>query len=92
MENQNDEKKINITNVGIYYFNAQLLKKYIPLIDNNNSQKEYYLTDIIKIIKNNCDINIETYLVEEHLKYQIMGVNTQEELKNLENEYKLNIL
>jgi bifunctional N-acetylglucosamine-1-phosphate-uridyltransferase/glucosamine-1-phosphate-acetyltransferase GlmU-like protein len=87
-----EEKKIDITNVGIYYFNAQILKKYIPLIDNNNSQKEYYLTDIIKIIKTYSDIKIETYQIEENLKYQIMGVNTQEELKNLEYEYKLNIL
>ena len=83
------EKKITITNVGIYYFNANILKKYIPLINNNNSQKEYYLTDIIKIMKQYSDINIETYQVEEELKYQIMGVNTQEELKNLEEEYNL---
>lgn len=83
------EKKINITNVGIYYFNATILKKYIPLINNNNSQKEYYLTDIIKIMRQFSDINIETYQIEEELKYQIMGVNTQEELKNLEKQYEL---
>lgn len=83
------EKKINITNVGIYYFNANILKKYIPLINNNNSQKEYYLTDIIKIMRQYSVINIETYQIEEELKYQIMGVNTQEELKNLEKQYEL---
>jgi UDP-N-acetylglucosamine diphosphorylase/glucosamine-1-phosphate N-acetyltransferase len=83
------EKKITVTNVGIYYFNANILKKYIPLINNNNSQKEYYLTDIIKIMRQYSDINIETYQIEEELKYQIMGVNTQEELKNLEEEYNL---
>ena len=84
-----EEKKIDITNVGIYYFNANILKKYIPLINNNNSQKEYYLTDIIIIIRQYSDINIETYQIEEELKYQIMGVNTQEELKNLEKQYEL---
>jgi len=84
-----EEKKINIINVGIYYFNGEILKKYIPIINNNNAQKEYYLTDIIKIIRQFSDINIETYQIEEEIKYQIMGVNTQEELKNLEKQYEL---
>jgi bifunctional N-acetylglucosamine-1-phosphate-uridyltransferase/glucosamine-1-phosphate-acetyltransferase GlmU-like protein len=44
----------------------------------------YYLTDIIKIIRNESDNPIETYLIEDSLKYQIMGVNTQEELRELE--------
>jgi bifunctional N-acetylglucosamine-1-phosphate-uridyltransferase/glucosamine-1-phosphate-acetyltransferase GlmU-like protein len=83
------EKKIDIINVGIYYFNCKLLKKYIPIINNNNSQNEYYLTDIIKIMREFSDVTMETYLVEEELKYQIMGVNTQEELKKLEKEYEL---
>jgi UDP-N-acetylglucosamine diphosphorylase/glucosamine-1-phosphate N-acetyltransferase len=80
------EKNIKITNVGIYLFHSSILKKYIPLIDNNNNQKEYYLTDIIKVIKNNIidNINIYTYCIEDNLKYQIMGVNTQEELLNLQ--------
>jgi bifunctional UDP-N-acetylglucosamine pyrophosphorylase/glucosamine-1-phosphate N-acetyltransferase len=83
-----NEKKINIINAGIYFFNSDILKKYIPLIDNNNVQKEYYLTDIIKIIRNNnSNIDIKTYLIEDQLKYQIQGVNTQEELKNLEDHY-----
>jgi len=84
----NIEKNINIVNVGIYFLNSDILKKYIPLIDNNNIQNEYYLTDIIKIIKN--EINIKTYLIEEELKYQISGVNTQQELINLENIYLKN--
>ena len=79
------EKEIDIVNVGIYFFKSFILKKYIPLIDNNNIQNEYYLTDIVKIIKN--DINIDTYLIEEELKYQILGVNTQQELLDLENKY-----
>ena len=81
-----DEKNIKITNVGIYYFHSTILKKYIPLIDNNNNQKEYYLTDIIKVIHNS--INIYTYCIEENLIYQIMGVNTQDELKLLENNFQ----
>jgi len=83
-----NQKKINIINAGIYLFSSNILKKYIPLIDNNNAQKEYYLTDIIKIIRNNdSNIDIKTYLIEEELKYQIHGVNAQQELKDLEEKY-----
>lgn len=79
-----EEKEINIVNVGIYFLKSELLKKYIPMIDNNNNQKEYYLTDIVKIIRRHTDINIHTYLIEDSMKHQIHGVNTQEELKKLQ--------
>jgi CTP:molybdopterin cytidylyltransferase MocA len=82
-----DEKNINIVNVGIYFFNSTILKNYIPLIDNNNIQNEYYLTDIIKIIRNESNIDINTYFIDDNLQYQIMGVNTQQELLDLENKY-----
>lgn len=88
-ECSDEEKNIDIVNVGIYYFNSKFLKKYIPNITNKNSQNEYYLTDIIKIMREFSDVTMETYLVEEELKYQIMGVNTQEELKKLEEYYEL---
>ena len=84
-----EERKIDIVNVGIYLFDSNILKKYIPLIDNNNIQKEYYLTDIVKILYKETDIEINTYLIEDNLKYQIYGVNTQEELKILENNKEL---
>jgi bifunctional N-acetylglucosamine-1-phosphate-uridyltransferase/glucosamine-1-phosphate-acetyltransferase GlmU-like protein len=83
------EKLINLVNVGIYLFNSNLLKTYIPLIDDNNVQNEYYLTDIVKIIRNNLNIEIDTYIVEEELKYQINGVNTKDELLLLETENKI---
>jgi bifunctional N-acetylglucosamine-1-phosphate-uridyltransferase/glucosamine-1-phosphate-acetyltransferase GlmU-like protein len=83
-----DERLIDITNVGIYYFNSMLLKKYIPMIDCNNVQKEYYLTDIVKVIREHSNISIETYIIEESMKYQIHGVNTKKELEDLEERYK----
>jgi UDP-N-acetylglucosamine diphosphorylase/glucosamine-1-phosphate N-acetyltransferase len=78
------QRKISIVNSGIYYITSQLLQLYIPFIENNNGQKEYYLTDIVKIIKNNSDISIKTYLIEESDNNLIRGVNTIEELFKLE--------
>jgi len=78
-----DQKNITIVNCGLYKFESELLLKYIPEIKNNNNQKEYYLTDILEILINN-NYKIETYLLEESENKYIMGVNNQEELKNLE--------
>jgi bifunctional N-acetylglucosamine-1-phosphate-uridyltransferase/glucosamine-1-phosphate-acetyltransferase GlmU-like protein len=50
-----------------------------PKITNDNAQNEYYLTDIVKYVN-----KIQIYLVPEHFKYQIYGVNTKDELKYLE--------
>jgi bifunctional N-acetylglucosamine-1-phosphate-uridyltransferase/glucosamine-1-phosphate-acetyltransferase GlmU-like protein len=82
-----EETKLNIINAGVYLLDSQTLKKYIPFIKNNNNQGEYYLTDIVKLIRRFSDINIETYLIEENINYQITGVNTQEELNLLEQYY-----
>jgi bifunctional UDP-N-acetylglucosamine pyrophosphorylase/glucosamine-1-phosphate N-acetyltransferase len=78
-----DQKNITIVNCGLYKFDSELLIKYIPEIKNNNNQKEYYLTDILEILINN-QYKIDTYLLDKSDNKYIMGVNNQEELKNLE--------
>ncbi len=81
------EKEIQIINAGIYLFHSTILKKYIPLITNDNAQNEYYLTDIVKVIRANSNINIDTYQIDDSLKHQIRGVNTQKELYELETNF-----
>jgi len=78
-----DQKNITIINCRLYKFESEILLKYIPEIRNNNNQKEYYLTDILEILINN-NYKIDTYLLDESENKYIMGVNNQEELKNLE--------
>lgn len=80
-----EEKEVKIVNVGIYYFQGSTLKTFIPKIQNKNAQKEYYLTDIVSLIRPNP---IYTYLVESDMTYQIHGINTQAELRKLENFVK----
>ena len=79
-----EEKLVNKINCGVYAFSTELLCKYIGEIDNNNSQGEYYLTDIVKLIKCNEDIIINTFDIPKKIQYQIMGVNTIEQLNELE--------
>lgn len=69
--------KIKEVNTGIYVAKAVVLQKYIPLIKNNNSKKEFYLTDLIDLA------------ISDQLKVQALlstntdvahGVNNQLEL------------
>jgi bifunctional N-acetylglucosamine-1-phosphate-uridyltransferase/glucosamine-1-phosphate-acetyltransferase GlmU-like protein len=62
-----------------------VLKTYIPSIDNNNKQKEYYLTSIIEKIREKEDLEFNLYKIPENRKYEVLGVNTQDELQNIEN-------
>ena len=80
-----DEKKISIINGGIYSFNIKLLLSYIDKINNNNNQKEYYLTQIFELFTND-NISIDFSLIKNI--EEISGINTQEELLILENYIK----
>jgi UDP-N-acetylglucosamine diphosphorylase/glucosamine-1-phosphate N-acetyltransferase len=77
------QRKINNINGGIYYIHGFILKNFIPLITNNNVQKEYYLTDIMKIVKDKSWNVIAAVLLDESDTHYISGVNTPEELELL---------
>ncbi|AGX41179.1 bifunctional UDP-N-acetylglucosamine diphosphorylase/glucosamine-1-phosphate N-acetyltransferase GlmU [Clostridium saccharobutylicum] len=46
-----EELKITEMNSGIYCFDIELLVKALDKLNNNNEQGEYYLTDVIEILK-----------------------------------------
>ena len=77
------QKQIQIVNTGIYYMDTTILQKYIPLITNNNKKEEFYLTDIVKIVKNNSWNVIHAVKLNESSNKYIMGVNSPEELIDL---------
>jgi len=84
------QRQVNIINSGIYIISSPILKNYVPKIKNNNAQGEYYLTDIVKLIveENNetgsQTIDINTFLIVGEENLYIRGVNTPEELAELE--------
>ena len=77
------EKKICEINAGIYLIQTRHIIGNIINITNNNNQKEYYLTDLFKILKEK-NVNIDTFKLNNSDNYQIKGVNTIEQLKELE--------
>lgn len=77
------ERLVKLINSGIYFIESKNLIKYIPLIKNKNIQSEYYLTDIIELmILDNIDI--KGHLINKDENQLILGVNTAEQLHNLE--------
>jgi len=77
-----EQKKIREVNGGIYLFDSKFLFETLPRISNDNGQKEYYLTDIIKIA---CDAALEVAVFKLDDADQLMGVNRPEELERLNN-------
>lgn len=75
------EKLVKEINSGIYCFNGKSLRESLDLLDNNNAQGEYYLTDTIKIIreKGNKVGAFNGSTIEE-----LMGVNSRVELSKAE--------
>jgi len=75
-----DELKIPFVNAGVYCFKKEVLEKYIPLLDNNNAQKEYYLTDVIEMaVKDNLNIKAIEVSVED-----FKGINSKKDLAEAE--------
>jgi len=67
-------------NAGIYAVDTALLERYIPQLDNDNAQAEYYLTDIIKMAVDDGRTVHPVYVAEEEFK----GVNSKLDLAHAE--------
>lgn len=71
------EKEINEINSGIYLINTSILFDLLQKITPDNNQKEYYLTDIIKLAQEQR-LNIQPFLFHE---YELLeGVNSRSDL------------
>ncbi|MBI3584069.1 MAG: NTP transferase domain-containing protein [Nitrospinae bacterium] len=78
-------KKIAEINSGIYCFKKDFLFNSLKKIDKNNLQQEYYLTDVVGLAFRSS-LKIETLIAED--PNEIMGINTQEELREAEARLK----
>lgn len=78
------EREINLVNCGIYYMNKKHLDKTIPNLSCDNAQNEYYITDICEMLKN----DITLFELRKNDQWQVMNVNTPEELEKANNLFK----
>lgn len=87
-----EEKAVKDANAGCYCFKSEALKQILPQIKPDNAQKEYYLTDAIKIAKD-MGLKCSAVWVDEQ---SFMGINDKFALsiaENLmQNEIKENLM
>jgi bifunctional UDP-N-acetylglucosamine pyrophosphorylase / glucosamine-1-phosphate N-acetyltransferase len=70
---------------GIMAAPTALLKKYLALLDNNNVQKEFYLTDVVK---HAVAAGTSVVAVKTTDAVQVAGVNSPVQLQELEREFQ----
>ncbi len=75
------EQQINEINSGIYLVNSRVLFEALSEVKNSNSQGEYYLTDIVGIIKARGE---KAHAFVAASFDEIQGINTNLQLENLE--------
>ncbi|MBR3163057.1 MAG: NTP transferase domain-containing protein [Clostridia bacterium] len=73
-----EQKEISEINAGIYCFDIEALLEALKEIKPNNSQGEYYLTDVIEIIGNK-GLKTGAVIVEDNT--EILGVNDRMQLQ-----------
>lgn len=83
-----EEKKINESNAGFYWFNARDLVYALDNITNNNAQNEYYITDSVEILLN-AGKNAGAYVVEN--SDVVLGANDRVQLNGLNTIMRNNI-
>ena len=75
-----EELKITTANAGIYQFCSKFLLENLPKLNNNNAQKEYYITDLVEMAINQGKVLKPLIVNEENFK----GVNSKVELADAE--------
>ena len=80
------ERDICEINTGMMAVAGQSLKRWVSALQNNNAQREYYLTDIIAMaVKEGVRINT----INPDSAVEIRGINDRAQLAELERYYQL---
>lgn len=80
-----EQRRINEINTGMLAVNAAQLRRWVAALDNNNSQSEFYLTDIIAMAVRD---GVAVQTVHPAAISEIMGINNRAQLAELERIYQ----
>lgn len=75
------EQEIKEINSGIFCFNGKALKYSLGKINDNNAQNEYYITDVIKVLKDE-GYRLGATIINDNT--EIHGVNSRAQLATSE--------
>ena len=80
-----DELAIREINAGFMAMSARRLAGWLARLTNRNSQKEYYLTDVVSLAVGE-GVPVRAVKVDE--AWEVAGVNSKRELAELERRYQ----
>lgn len=83
-----EEAAVQEINTGTYIFDNQKLFKALASVTNNNTQNEYYLTDVIGILTGGGEV-VQGYCMEDSA--ESIGVNDRVALAEAERLFKARI-
>ena len=79
------QRRISEINTGIMALPTTRLKDWISRLDNHNAQREYYLTGIVPLA---IEDKVALASVKAGDRWEILGVNSKEQLAELERIYQ----
>ena len=81
-----EQRQIQEINTGIYAVSNAKLHEWLPRLNNNNAQGEYYLTDIVAMALAD---GLHVASVAPERTFEVEGVNDRLQLAALEKQYQL---
>jgi bifunctional UDP-N-acetylglucosamine pyrophosphorylase/glucosamine-1-phosphate N-acetyltransferase len=84
-----EEKRIGEVNAGIYVFDSAHLFGNLRNLSTNNSQGEYYLTDLLAVLRN-AGHRIGAVIAPDPI--EALGVNSRAELTTVEGELQRRVV
>ena len=80
-----EQRKIAEINTGIMAVKAKHLQQWLPKLQNNNAQGEYYLTDIIAMAKAD---GVAIHVEQPNAVEEVEGINNRQQQAALERFYQ----
>lgn len=81
-----EQRQIKEINTGIYAVSNAKLHQWLPSLSNDNSQGEYYLTDIVAMALAD---GMQVASVEPKQAFEVEGVNDRVQLAALERQFQV---
>ncbi|HTN93620.1 MAG TPA: bifunctional UDP-N-acetylglucosamine diphosphorylase/glucosamine-1-phosphate N-acetyltransferase GlmU [Gallionella sp.] len=81
-----EQREIHEVNTGILLAPTKLLRAWLAKLQNNNSQGEYYLTDVVSMA---VQQEVAVHTVQPAHEWEIHGINSKSQLMVLERTWQL---
>ena len=80
-----EQRKISEVNTGLLLAPTKMLREWLANLQNNNAQREYYLTDIVAMA---VQQGIAVHTVQPGHEWEIHGINSKAQLAALERTWQ----